>query len=45
MKTAIGIIVTAGLLAGVSTPARAQSLEGTLKKVKETGTDSLPCPY
>ncbi len=52
MKTAIGIIVTAGLLAGVSTPVRAQSLEGTLKKVKETGTitighrdSSIPLSY
>ena len=51
MKTAIGIIVTATLLAGV-TPARAQNLEGTLKKVKETGTitighrdSSIPLSY
>src|SRR5262245_47163483 len=52
MKTAIGIIVTAALLAGVSVPARTQNLEGTLKKVKETGTitighrdSSIPLSY
>src|SRR5262249_42110724 len=38
MKTAIGVIVTAALLAGVSAPGRTQGLEGTLKKVKETCT-------
>src|SRR5262249_35961429 len=41
MKTGIGIIVTAALLAGVSAPARTQNLEGTLKKVKETGTITI----
>src|SRR5262244_3403568 len=52
MKTAIGAIVTAALLAGVSAPGRTQSLEGTLKKVKETGTftighrdSSIPLSY
>ena len=52
MKTGIGIIVTAALLAGVSAPARTQNLEGTLKKVKETGTitighrdSSIPLSY
>src|SRR5262247_4899651 len=52
MKTAIGVIVTAALLAGVSAPASTQSLEGTLKKVKETGTitighrdSSIPLSY
>ena len=40
MKTAIGVIVTAALLAGVSVPGRTQSLEGTLKKVKETGSSA-----
>jgi glutamate/aspartate transport system substrate-binding protein len=52
MKTAIGAIVTAGLLAGLSAPARTQSLEGTLQKVKETGTitighrdSSIPLSY
>src|SRR5215468_6452179 len=51
MKTAIGIIVTATLLADV-TSARAQNLEGTLKKVKETGAitighrdSSIPLSY
>src|SRR5215472_16779138 len=52
MKTAIGVIVTAALLAGVSAPAKTQSLEGTLKKVKETGAitighrdSSIPLSY
>src|SRR5262249_59435033 len=52
MKTAIGVIVTAALLAGVSAPGRTQSLEGTLKKVKETGPftsghgdSSIPLSY
>src|SRR5215471_6251374 len=52
MKTGIGIIVTAALLAGVSAPARTQNLEGTLKKVKETRTitighrdSSIPLSY
>src|SRR5262245_32896791 len=52
MKTAIGVIVTASLLARVSAPASTQSLEGTLKKVKETGTftighrdSSIPLSY
>src|SRR5262249_55628303 len=52
MKAAIGVIVTAALLAGVSAPASTQSLEGTLKKVKETGTftighrdSSIPLSY
>src|SRR5262249_42848714 len=41
MKATIGAIVTATLLAGVSAPGRTQSLEGTLKKVKETGTFTI----
>ena len=52
MNTAIGVIVTAGLVVGVCAPANAQSLEGTLKKVKETGTitighrdSSIPLSY
>jgi glutamate/aspartate transport system substrate-binding protein len=52
MKAAIGVIVTATLLAGVSAPGRTQGLEGTLKKVKETGTftighrdSSIPLSY
>jgi len=52
MKTAIAVIVTAGLVVGVCAPAKAQSLEGTLKKVKETGTitighrdSSIPLSY
>ena len=52
MKTAIGAIVTAGLVVGMCAPAKAQSLEGTLKKVKETGTitighrdSSIPLSY
>jgi hypothetical protein len=30
MKNAIGVVVTAGLVIGVCTPAKAQNLEGTL---------------
>src|SRR6516164_9865782 len=52
MKAAIGVIVTATLLAGVSAPGRTQSLEGTLKKVRETGAftighrdSSIPLSY
>jgi len=52
MKDAIGVVVTAGLVIGVCTPAKAQNLEGTLKKVKETGTitighrdSSIPLSY
>ena len=37
MKNAIGVVVTAGLAIGVCAPAKAQNLEGTLQKVKETG--------
>ena len=52
MKTAIAVIATAGLVVGLCAPAKAQSLEGTLKKVKETGTitighrdSSIPLSY
>ena len=52
MKPAIGIIALACLLLGAQAPATAQDLEGTLKKVKETGTftigyreSSLPLSY
>jgi len=52
MKSAIGIIAAASLLVGVGAPATAQDLEGTLKKVKETGVftlgyreSSLPLSY
>ena len=52
MKNAIGVIATACLLAGASAPAKTQSLEGTLKKVKETGAitighrdSSIPLSY
>jgi glutamate/aspartate transport system substrate-binding protein len=52
MKTMIGIIATACLLVGTSVPASTQNLEGTLKKVKETGTftighrdSSIPLSY
>ena len=52
MKSAIGIIAAACLLVGAEAPATAQDLEGTLKKVKESGTftigyrdSSLPLSY
>jgi glutamate/aspartate transport system substrate-binding protein len=52
MQTMIGIIATICLLVGASVPARTQSLEGTLRKVKETGTftighrdSSIPLSY
>jgi glutamate/aspartate transport system substrate-binding protein len=52
MKPAIGIIAAACLLLGAQAPATAQDLEGTLKKVKETGIftigyreSSLPLSY
>ena len=52
MQTMIGIIATICLFVSASAPARAQSLEGTLKKVKETGTftighrdSSIPLSY
>jgi glutamate/aspartate transport system substrate-binding protein len=41
MKSAIGIIAAACLLIGAEAPAAAQDLEGTLKKVKETGIFSI----
>ncbi|MFY9768693.1 MAG: transporter substrate-binding domain-containing protein [Xanthobacteraceae bacterium] len=37
MKSAIGIIAAACLLVGAEAPAAAEDLEGTLKKIKETG--------
>src|SRR5262245_23393279 len=52
MQNMIGIIATTCLLVSASAPARAQSLEGTLKKVKETSTfaighrdSSIPLSY
>jgi ABC-type amino acid transport substrate-binding protein len=52
MNNAIGVIATACLLAVASAPAKTQGLEGTLKKVKETGTitighrdSSIPLSY
>jgi glutamate/aspartate transport system substrate-binding protein len=52
MQTMIGILATTCLLVGASAPARTQSLEGTLRKVKETGTftighrdSSIPLSY
>jgi glutamate/aspartate transport system substrate-binding protein len=52
MKCAMGVIAAACLLAGAVEPAKTQDLEGTLKKVKETGTftighrdSSLPLSY
>jgi glutamate/aspartate transport system substrate-binding protein len=52
MRNAIALTVMACLLIGASTPARTQDLEGTLRKVKETGTftigyreSSLPLSY
>ena len=52
MKTMIGIIATTCLLVGASAPARTQSLEGTLRKAKETGAftighrdSSIPLSY
>jgi glutamate/aspartate transport system substrate-binding protein len=52
MKSAIGIIAAACLLVGADAPATAQDLEGTLKKVKESGIftigyreSSLPLSY
>ena len=52
MKSAIVIIAAACLLVGAQASAAAQGLEGTLKKVKETGIftvgyreSSLPLSY
>ena len=52
MRNAIVLTAMACLLIGASTPARTQDLEGTLRKVKETGTftigyreSSLPLSY
>ena len=52
MKRPIGLVIAAGLLVGVSVPAGTQELEGTLKKVKETGAitighrdSSIPLSY
>ena len=52
MKSTIGIILAACLLVGAEAPAAAQDLDGTLKKVKETGSftigyrdSSLPLSY
>jgi glutamate/aspartate transport system substrate-binding protein len=52
MRNAIALTLMACLLIGVSAPARTQDLEGTLRKVKETGTftigyreSSLPLSY
>jgi glutamate/aspartate transport system substrate-binding protein len=52
MRNSIALTAMACLLIGTSAPARTQDLEGTLKKVKETGTftighreSSLPLSY
>jgi len=52
MRNATALTAMACLLIGASAPARTQDLEGTLKKVKETGTfaighreSSLPLSY
>jgi glutamate/aspartate transport system substrate-binding protein len=52
MRNAIALAAMACLLIGASAPARTQDLEGTLRKVKETGTftigyreSSLPLSY
>lgn len=52
MRNATALTVMACLLIGVSAPARTQDLEGTLRKVKETGIftigyreSSLPLSY
>src|SRR6516225_9868376 len=52
MRSSISIIAAACLLVGAEAPAAAQDLEGTLKKVKETGIftvgyreSSLPLSY
>lgn len=52
MKCSIGIIAAACLLVSTAKPATTEELEGTLKKVKETGTftighrdSSLPLSY
>jgi glutamate/aspartate transport system substrate-binding protein len=52
MRSAIGIIAAACLLVSAEAPAAAQELEGTLKKIKETGIvtigyreTSLPLSY
>ena len=52
MKSAIGIIASACLLVSAGAPAAPQDLEGTLKKIKETGIvtigyreTSLPLSY
>jgi glutamate/aspartate transport system substrate-binding protein len=52
MKSVIGIIAAACLLVSAEAPAAAQDLEGTLKKIKETGIvtigyreTSLPLSY
>ena len=52
MRNAIALTAMACLLIGASAPARTEDLEGTLRKVKETGTftighreSSLPLSY
>jgi glutamate/aspartate transport system substrate-binding protein len=52
MKSALGVAAAACLLASAFAPAKAQELEGTLKKVKETGVftighrdSSIPLSY
>jgi glutamate/aspartate transport system substrate-binding protein len=52
MKNAIAVVAAACLLAGAFEPTKAQDLQATLKKVKETGTitighrdSSLPLSY
>jgi glutamate/aspartate transport system substrate-binding protein len=52
MKQPIALVVAAGLFVGVSAPASPQELEGTLKKVRESGVitighrdSSIPLSY
>src|ERR1700720_4656277 len=52
MRSAIEVVAAAFLLAGIFAPAKAQDLEGTLKKVKENSTftighrdSSIPLSY
>src|SRR3984893_2622213 len=52
MRNAIEVVAAAFLLAGIFAPAKAQDLEGTLKKVKENSTftighrdSSIPLSY
>jgi aspartyl-tRNA synthetase len=41
MRNAIEVVAAGCLLTGIFVPTKAQDLEGTLKKVKETGTFTI----